>query len=334
MTRAAKFLLAKLPKAERLGAFCIQALRVCTLAGLCWSQCSFEARAASAPERGMAPSGGELKGVKVFTKKEGDLTHFFVQNNELSEVTMTFEMGLENLRGATKFPYTATFPGRQTTEAFTLSPVEADEKWGYSYTNYYKLGSNCAQHDDSVLYQLPYAQGKKFKVTQGYYGSFSHRGSNLYAIDWQMPEGTPVYAARGGLVVKLKDDSNSGGSSMKYDPFNNYVLIRHADGTLGHYCHLQKGGATVKPGEIVQAGQLIAHSGNTGFSSGPHLHFSVYRTRDGRERESLPVKFKTGDANGTTLVTGRSYRAAAAETTIVAAPAPIIQGVGASNGGS
>ena len=65
------------------------------------------------------------------------------------------------------------------------------------------------------MYQLPYAPGNRFKVTQGYNGSFSHKGSNQYAIDWQMPEGTPVYAARGGVVVRTKDDSNTGGGSMK-----------------------------------------------------------------------------------------------------------------------
>src|SRR5205807_6035099 len=191
-------------------------------------------------------------------------------------------------------------------------------------TNYYKLGSNCPRHDDLVVYQLPYAPGKKFKVTQGYNGVFSHQGSNLYAIDWQMPEGTPVYAARGGLVVKVKDDSNSGGSSMKYDPFNNYVLIRHEDGTLGHYCHLQKNGVTVKPGQIVRTGQLIAHSGNTGFSSGPHLHFSVYRTRDGKDRISIPVKFRTADDQvAVTLKEGRRYRASGIpETTATVAAAP------------
>src|SRR2546430_17734543 len=160
------FLFPKFSKPERLAAFCTQALRLSILVGMCWGHCGFKACAASAPQRGVVSKTGELKGVKVLTKKDGDFTHFFVQNNEFSEVTMTFEMGLENLRGSTGFPYTATFPARQTTEAFTLSPVEADEKWEYSYTNYYKLGSNCARHDDLVVYQLPYAPGKKLKVTQ------------------------------------------------------------------------------------------------------------------------------------------------------------------------
>jgi len=221
---------------------------------------------------------------------------------------MTLDMCLVNLKGNVGFPYTATFPGRKVTEAFTVSPLDCGAKWAYTYTNYYKLGSNCAEHDDTYLYELPYSPGAKFKVTQGYNGKFSHTGSNQYATDWQMPEGTLVRAARGGLVVRAKDDSNQGGPSMDYDRFNNYILIRHSDGTMAHYCHLQKGRCLVRIGQTVAAGDYIAHSGNTGFSSGPHLHFCVFKTKDGRSRLSLPVKFKTSDERGVTLLSGHTYR--------------------------
>ena len=223
---------------------------------------------------------------------------------------MTFEMNLVNLKADVAFPYTATFPPGQTTEAFTVSPVNPDAKWEFSYTNYYKIGSNRARHDDDYVYQLPYAPGAKFHVSQAFNGIFSHKGSNRYAIDWEMPEGTPVYAARGGLVVRTQDTWNTGGASLKFDRFNNYVLIRHDDGTLGHYCHLQQGGCLVKLGQRVKAGELLALSGNTGFSSGPHLHFCVFRTKDGKERESIPVRFRTADNEALTLVSGRTYRAA------------------------
>jgi murein DD-endopeptidase MepM/ murein hydrolase activator NlpD len=252
--------------------------------------------------------------VKITTCRDGDSTHFYVENREHCEITMTFDMGLVNLKGPTDFPYTATFPPGKVTEAFSVSPIDPEAKWEYSYTNYYKLGSSCAQHDDSCVYQLPYAPGRKFKVTQGYNGSFSHKGSNLYAIDWEMPEGTPVYAARGGEVVKVKDDSDTGGSSIKFDKYNNYVLIRHSDGTLGHYCHLKRGGARVEVGQTVRPGDLIAHSGNTGFSSGPHLHFSVYKTKNGRDRESIPVKFRTTDRTAMTLTSGHKYEALSVQT--------------------
>ena len=258
--------------------------------------------------------------VTVITRREGEQTHFLVENKELCEVTMTFQMRLVNLHSSACFPCSATFPPGKTTEAFTLAPGDTGQRWEYSYTNFYKLGSNVATHDDTAVYQLPFAPGAKYKVTQGYNGSFSHKGSNLYAIDWQMPEGTPVYAARGGLVVKVRDDSDKGGESMKFDKFNNYVLIRHEDGTLGHYCHLKKAGVVVKPGQTVRAGQLIAHSGNTGFSSGAHLHFSVFKTKDGKDRVSIPVKFRTADDDlAITLKEGRRYRSANVESVVATA---------------
>lgn len=246
--------------------------------------------------------------VKVTTAHaQGGVTHFFVENSELSEVTMTFDFATVNLKGDVVFPYTATFkPGE--TEAFSLAPLDTNHEWQYSFTNYYKMGSSVAQPDEYV-YSLPYAPGTSHKITQGYDGKFSHQGSNKYAIDWQMPEGTPVCAARGGLVVKVKEDSDRGGANIKFDPFNNYVLIRHDDGTLGHYCHLQKDGVTVRPGQIVRTGDVIAHSGSTGFSSGPHLHFCVFMTRDGRERVSIPVKFRDSYGDAVTLVQGEQYRA-------------------------
>jgi hypothetical protein len=253
---------------------------------------------------------GPVTAVKVTTDREGSLTRFYVQNDEYCEVTMTFDMGLVNLKGNTRFPYTATFPPLKKTEAFEISPLKPDCKWEYSYTNYFKLGSNCARHDDSYVYQLPYAPGNRFKVTQGYNGKFSHKGSNQYAIDWDMPEGTLVHAARGGVVVRVKDDSDKGGASLEYDRYNNYVLIRHEDGTLGHYCHLQKGGCLVKVGQTVAVGAVIAHSGDTGFSSGPHLHFCVFKTKDGCTRVSIPVKFRTSQDGAITLTSGHAYRAA------------------------
>lgn len=252
--------------------------------------------------------------VRVSIRRDHGVWRFFVENAELSEVTMTFVFATKNLKSTVAFPYTATFkPGE--TEAFTLSRENTNDEWSYSYTNFYKLGSRDATPDDYV-YSLPYTPGSTYKVTQGYNGRFSHKGSNQYAIDWQMPEGTPVRAARGGLVVKIKDDSDKGGGSVKYDSYNNYVIIRHDDGTLGHYCHLKKGGVEVHPGQIVKAGDFIALSGNTGFTTGAHLHFSVFKTRDGRERVSIPVKFKDADGEVVTLAEGHKYRAPEIQTAL------------------
>src|SRR5262249_22796727 len=135
----------------------------------------------------------EAPAVTVSRTREGNSTHFLVENKELCEVTMTFEMDLVNLKTDVALPYTATFPPGRITEALAVSPINPDAKWEYSYTNYYKIGSSRARHDDSYIYLLPYAPGAQFHVTQAYNGTFSHSGSNRYAIDWEMPEGTPVY---------------------------------------------------------------------------------------------------------------------------------------------
>lgn len=263
------------------------------------------------PAEGKAPSASsdDIR-VKITTQREGDVTHFYVENLERTEITMTFNLGLENLKSTKRLPLTATFAPNRKVEAFNLSPVDTEQPWQYSFTNYYNIGSSDAVHDDNYLYSLPYAAGSTFRVSQGYDGNFSHTGSCKYSTDWKMPEGTPVHAARGGVIVKVKDDSDRGGGSLDFDCYNNYVLIRHEDGTLGHYCHLQKNGVQVREGDVVNTGDPIALSGNTGFSSGPHLHFSVYKTKNGRERESIPVKFKTAEAAGAiTLKTGDRYTA-------------------------
>jgi murein DD-endopeptidase MepM/ murein hydrolase activator NlpD len=255
-----------------------------------------------------AHAGSSAKMLKVTTKDVGGITHFYVQNLEAADVTATFDMKLKNLQCSTNLPFTTTFPGNRTVEAFTLAPVEPGAPWSFSYTDAFTIGSVNAIHDDSVVYALPYGVGKSFRVTQGYHGSFSHTGPDEFAIDWKMPIGTPVHAARGGVVVKAKDDSSVGGPERKYEDCANCVLIEHTDGTIGIYAHLMKNGCQVKVGDTVKTGDLIAMSGNTGFTSGPHLHFSVFKTRSGKERQSLPVRFRTADGVAMELATSQSYK--------------------------
>ncbi len=174
--------------------------------------------------------------------------------------------------------------------------------------------------DAACVYLLPYAAGNSFEVSQGYHGSFSHRGPDEYAIDWRMPVGTPVHAAREGIVVQSKDDMNEGGPERKFEKCANCLLIQHPDGTIGIYGHLMQGGNKVKVGDHVKAGDLIALSGNTGFSNGAHLHFAVFKARDGKERVSFPVKFRSANHGVLTLETGHQYTAAPVELLPVEAP--------------
>ncbi|MFF8613737.1 M23 family metallopeptidase [Streptomyces sp. NPDC015350] len=91
--------------------------------------------------------------------------------------------------------------------------------------------------------------------------------------DFAVPVGTEVEAAHGGTVVKA--GPNGGGDGPAY---GNAVVIRHANGTYSQYAHLSK--IDVRVGEAVKTGERIALSGNTGNSSGPHLHFEIRHTAD------------------------------------------------------
>ena len=154
-----------------------------------------------------------------------------------------------------------------------------------------RLGAIDPDHDDGYLYRLPYGRDESFPVIQGYDSKLSHRGVERFTVDFGMPVGTPVYAARDGVVALVEDSHAVGCAREECGRFANFVVVLHADGTTGEYFHLERGSAVVHRGQRVERGQLLAHSGNTGFSTAPHLHFGVYRLgRDGHT-ESLAVRF-------------------------------------------
>ena len=256
-----------------------------------------------------AASAGDQKLVKISNQKKDGRTEFFLENLQDAEVTVTLEFELKNLSSTQPLPFTTTVAPRTKLAAFSLSQIEPKDDSTWSYTYYATWGSLSAEHDNSATYILPYPAGQSFPVSQGFHGKYSHTGGDTYSIDFKMPEGSPVHASRAGIVVGAKDDSNLGGGNKKYEWDANYILIRHSDGTLGHYVHLQKDGVKVKLGDKVIAGQHIGFSGNTGHSTGPHLHFAVFKAQSGKQRETIPVKFRTTPLLAEVLSEGRAYKA-------------------------
>ncbi len=147
-----------------------------------------------------------------------------------------------------------------------------------------------SNRDSSYVYTLPYEKGTCHFLVQGYQTFLSHKGE--YALDFKMKRGTRVCAARRGVVVEVKEDSHAGGLGHKYLNKGNHVIIRHEDGTYGHYWHLMPGGALVSVGDSVQQHELIGLSGNTGFSAFPHLHFEV-TTKLTPSHNQIPTYFQT-----------------------------------------
>ena len=150
-------------------------------------------------------------------------------------------------------------------------------------------------HDDDYVYRLPYANGKSYRVIQSFGSRFSHTGLEQFAIDFLMREGTPVHAARDGVVARLEESNSIGCWEDGCGRYANFVVVLHDDGTTGEYYHLLKDGVLVDVGDRVVAGQKIALSGNTGHTTVAHLHFAVYRAVDWGNTQSVPVRFVSAD---------------------------------------
>lgn len=148
--------------------------------------------------------------------------------------------------------------------------------------------------DSAFVYELPYSVKNSFRLVQGSKTIFSHAGT--YAFDFKMHTGTPVLAARKGLVIQTRDNSKLGGLGKKFINKGNYVIIRHPDSTYAAYWHLQYKGVVVCPGDTVDVSQPIGFSGNTGYSAFPHLHFEVFSYKNGRKL-TRPVRFRTSKGN-------------------------------------
>jgi len=232
-----------------------------------------------------------------------------VENRRAFDVTVTLTIRAHNVDVKRIEPETETYAGNSEAEAVRIFPAEAGKRWDYRYRFTWAKGNLHAEHDAEVLYRLPYESGTSHRVTQGYHGRLTHQGQEQYAVDFAMREGTPVCAARDGVVVDLKESSKSGGPRKSYRKLSNYVSIAHADGTIGEYHHLQHNGVLVEIGQRVTAGTVIALSGNTGYSTRPHLHFGVYSPVDGTQLQSHPLAFATRRGTVAEPVEGKSYTA-------------------------
>lgn len=143
---------------------------------------------------------------------------------------------------------------------------------------------------------LPYPKGKTYPVLQGNKTTFTHKYDyNKYAVDFTMNVGEEICAVYDGVVVAVLDQYNIGGAHSRYQPYGNYIMIYHKElGTYSEYFHLKFNGSLVKIGDAVKQGQVIGYSGNTGYSTQPHLHFNYTKPHKTIGLQSIPIKFNTG----------------------------------------
>ena len=215
------------------------------------------------------------------------------------EVELRFEEAV-NVLSEPELPARFVIPAQTEQTLVGIGPL--NERQGFSY----RLGLSSVpgqpikQPIEGMVILPPFSPGEEYPVSQGFLGEKTHNTpDSTYAVDIAMPVGTAIHAVRSGTVMDVEEDFNQGGTDFKkFADKANHVRVLHKDGTMALYAHLDLASVSVRPGARIRAGQRIARSGNTGFSSGPHLHFAIQQNT-GLQLISVPFQFRTPDGAAT-----------------------------------
>ncbi len=225
----------------------------------------------------------------------------YADNHEVSPVYVQFDFVLRNLQVEDKYKRYYVIPPKSVKHKITsLVVINALDDYSFTYTAETNFGDpNHTNYDAVFQYYLPFKKGASSKIIEGYNGSSSHH--NTYAIDFEMPVGTEIHAARSGIVVSVEQSNSKSCETKTCEKNKNYILVYHSDGTFAEYSHIKQNGSLVKRGDIVEKGKPIGYSGNVGWSSSPHLHFEVYLPQQYSKR-TLKTNFLTGDGSDYSLL--------------------------------
>lgn len=242
-------------------------------------------KVATAPD---AIDPGSLADLEIV--RNGDASDVYVRNDLAGPLEV--RVGLTdsvNVYPDPEMPLTRVVPGRQRVMVSKIQP-------GAGNVASYALSLSAIPGDphaipDDVVYSMPVPENSGWQLGQGFHGGFSHSDEqNRYAVDLVVIVGTPVLAARGGLVMQVESGFDAAGlNRRRYGTRANLVRILHDDGSMGVYAHLKENGVYVQVGDHIGIGQQIALSGNTGYSTGPHLHFCLQVNR-GMRLVSIPFR--------------------------------------------
>ncbi|MCX7097086.1 MAG: M23 family metallopeptidase [Methylococcales bacterium] len=244
--------------------------------------------------------------IKLYNSGSKDQPNFYVYNDFAGPAELEISFSTQqNTYSIPELPRRFVVMAGKSEVLFQVRAIDYTNPWSYQLSYKYVPGNPIENDVVTKSYLPPIAPNASFSISQGFGGTFSHTDeSNKYAVDISMPVGTPIYAAREGVVMSVDNDFYKNGLANKYLAEANSIRILHDDGSMAVYGHLELEKAEVHAKLRVQAGQLIGYSGNTGFSSGPHLHF-VVQVNKGMALTSIPFTFLSYDGKAEEPVLGK-----------------------------
>jgi murein DD-endopeptidase MepM/ murein hydrolase activator NlpD len=250
----------------------------------------------------------------IYQSADNAIVEFRAKNRETRNFIVEVNMNLDNMKSEKALPVKMKLPASTTNELklFQISRVNASKAFYFRNLSWYLHPDLGGQGEQLItvkhngIYNLMWVKGKTFRIDNGFNSFGAHKGDWGYALDFKMPEGTEICAAREGVVTETESKFEVGGNDPALGDKANYIYIKHPDGSIGRYLHFKKGGVRVKPGDIIKLGQKIGLSGNTGWSTDPHLHFDVIVPKPGGGYKTVQFQLRTKKKKKITPVQGMS----------------------------
>ena len=203
-----------------------------------------------------------------------DTLAFYLKNPLMCPIRVQVAKDTSNLQLSLLFPDITLKEKQDTVVKLYLPDLDDSKK-----INYVVRYGDVQQRINKYPVALPFPKGKTYQVIQGYEGKFSHNTIySKYALDFNLQIGDTITSVDDGYVVGLIEDYKLHGTGKKWleNDKSNYITVYHPkSGLFSQYVHLNHKGALVVLGEFVTKGQPVGICGMTGFTTTPHLHFTM-----------------------------------------------------------
>jgi len=221
----------------------------------------------------------------------------------VATVSISFKL-LQNFRLTDSVPVVKTV---QSGDNIVLTRVERVDPWATINAEpriEIDLGSDSTRPDPAAVYGVPFG-GEEPRQLVATWGGGAHTFETPFSLDFAMPEGTPILAARDGVVAVVQDSLPGRAEEGELIGKANLVVVAHSDRTLASYAYLRTG-IPVTVGDSVARGELLGFSGAGGPVELPHLHFHVGKRLTRAENRTIRVTLE-GPGGGVQDLTEGSW---------------------------